>query len=203
MQSKKSLGLCLTVGAMLFSAAAIADETIAVSEVVRSDSGDSGMGPRVVSVRLDDIGLGVSLGGRFAPGWSWNAFGSTGETIDFSFFGDDNDERDVVKQYKFGGQLRWHFGTNAPSGGYLFGEVGYLNGKFKRSDAETGRTASDIEKGVKPAVGIGYMSAGKTLVWDVGGGFGSSKKYSASYGSGSNFESSSNALIYASLGIRL
>lgn len=200
MRKTKAAGALVTALLATAGVPALAQDSIPVEEVRQSVP--LSYGPQVVALRLDMVGLGPAFVGSLGPAWSWNLFGTAGETFDFDLFKTE-DERDVVKQYEVGAQLRWHLAGTAPAGTYVFGELVYLNGKFKRSDQETGRTASHIERGGKPAIGVGYSGGGSTVVWDVGIGLRDDIEYSADYSDGGHFDSSRGGMFYATLGVRL
>lgn len=200
----KFAAVLYAMGAML-SFVAHAEGVIPVQDLVQTDR--AGLRPQVVAMRLDSIGLGPTfMGSLSAPAWAWSVFAGIGRTVDLNFLAsseNEDEDRDVVKQYELGGQLRWHFGHSAPTGGYLFAELIYLDGEFKRSANETGRTDSHIERGVKPAIGIGFLHRGALFSWDIGIGLRDALEYSAQYVDSGSFESSHSGLFYGALGLRL
>jgi hypothetical protein len=78
-------------------------------------------------------------------------------------------EGDKLTLFGLAAEGRYHWRGMAPKGGYVFGQLAYVNGKFSHKDNETEREDAN---GLYPSVGIGYQTRTTGASWDMGIGAG-------------------------------
>ena len=106
-------------------------------------------------------GLNAYVMHAIDPNWS---LGASAGGFPLSVYGDK------FTLFGIAAEGRYHWSGHSPKGGYLFGQLAYLNGKFDHKDNEIEREDAN---GLYPYAGVGYQTQRSGIVsWDFGIGAG-------------------------------
>lgn len=150
----------------------------------------------MLGVRLGSPGgIGGYLVHAISPTWS------VGMSIAGTPIKIDNEK---VTLFGIAAEARYHWRGLSPKGGYVFGQLAYINGKFGGPPPEGTTVVSEEDaNGLYPGVGIGYQTRTTGASWDMGIGFGRPLKFSRHYSGGGESDVTVDAVAYLGLGVWL